>query len=265
MPAAYVKPYVKTHKNDVIDAEAICEAVQRPTMRFVPVKSETQQAVLTLHRTRTMLTRQRVMISNAMRAFLLEFGIVLPIGKLGTSEVLKLAEGSSSGRLPELARAALLLFAEQYRLMMKQIKNLERLIGRWNQENRDSRRLSTIPGIGPITATALIATIGDVSKFKSGRQMAAWMGFVPQQHSSGGKTILGHISRRGNAYLRGLFFLGAMAILRSKANHGLTRWARRLKRSKPYRVVVVALANKLVRVAWALLAHGEDFRATAAA
>jgi len=263
MPAAYVKPYVKTNKNDVIDAEAICEAVRRPTMRFVPVKSETQQAVLTMHRARSTLTAQRVQVSNAMRGFLSEFGIIVPRHRQGTDEVLRLADGEPSRVIPPMAQDVLRLLAEQYRLMMKQIKTIDSLIGKWSRANPECKRLETIPGVGPIAATALVASIGDASQFRSGRQLAAWMGLVPRQYSSGGKTILGHIPKRGNSYLRRLFFMSSMSLIISKSKHRLTRWAHKLLRRKPYRVAVIALANKLVRIAWAILVRGGEFRAKA--
>jgi transposase len=263
MPAAYVKPYVKTNKNDVIDAEAICEAVRRPNMRFVPVKTEDEQAVLTLHRFRSILVAQRIMLSNAMRGFLLEFGIVVPTGNRGTQDILQLSSDGKRARFPDLVNSVLQLFKDQYLSLMKNIATLERLIDHWHKSSTQSQRLSTIPQIGTITATALAASIGDSSNFKSGRHLAAWLGLVPRQYSSGGKTVLGHIPWRRDHYLRKLLFLSARRLLSDKSNLPMVRWARRKLRKKPLRVVAIALANKIARVAWALLSKNVDFREAA--
>ncbi len=266
MPASYVKPYVKRQKNDATDAEAICEAVTRPTMRFVPVKSEEQQSVLMLHRVRELLIRQRTMLVNALRGHLAEFGIVTRQGIAGVGMLIALVDDDDHDLIPPLSRSALLPLIGQLREVHEKVSELDRQIHAWHRSNELSRRLETIPGIGPITASAIAATVTDASLFKSGRQLAAWIGLVPRQNSSGGKDRLGRISKQGDPYLRRLLVVGAHAVLRfsGKAKVAPTRWAAELLVKKPYNVVAVALANKMARIVWALMTTGRRFEATAA-
>jgi transposase len=210
MPPAYVKPYVKRHKNDAIDAEAICEAVTRPNMRFVATKTREQQSCLTLHRTRHLFIRQQTSVINAIRAHLAEFGIVAPVGRNGVEELLTVVADASDKRLLDVARACVAALGTQLRTLKAQILQFDRLIMAWHRSNQASRRLDDIPGVGPILATALVATVADRRAFRSGRNFSAWIGIVPKQHSSGGKDRLGSISKRGDRYLRGLFVAGAL-------------------------------------------------------
>jgi len=262
MPPTYVKPYVKRHKNDAADAEAICEAVTRPTMRFVPVKGEEQQGILVLHRARELLIRQRTMLINALRGHLAEFGIVTRVGRAGVSTLITLVEDDEHDLIPAIARDALLAVVDQLRDAHERSGAIERKIQVWHRSNEQSRRLETIPGIGPITASAIAATITDASLFRSGRELAAWIGLVPRQNSSGGKERLGHISKKGDAYLRRLLVIGAHAVLRFARNgkSSTTKWAAALLARKPYKLVAVALANKMARIVWALLTRNEEFR-----
>jgi transposase len=265
MPASYVKPYVKRQKNDATDAEAICEAVTRPTMRFVPVKSEEQQSMLMLHRVRELLIRQRTMLVNALRGHLAEFGIVTRQGVAGVGMLIALVEDDDHDLVPALARAALLPLIEQLREVHEKVAEMDCQIHRWHRSNELSRRLETIPGVGPITASALAATVTDASLFRSGRQLAAWLGLVPRQSSSGGKERLGRISKQGDPYIRRLLVVGAHAVLRFNRNGKAapTQWAAELLAKKPYNVVAVALANKMARIAWALMTTGKRFEANA--
>jgi transposase len=198
MPPAYVKPYVKRHKNDAIDAEAICEAVTRPNMRFVATKTREQQSCLTLHRTRHLFIRQQTSVINAIRAHLAEFGIVAPVGRSGVEQLLGVVADASDKRLPDVARACVAALGAQLRMLKAQILQFDRLIMAWHRSNEASRRLDDIPGIGPALATALVATVADPQAFRSGRNFSAWIGIVPKQHSSGGKHRLGSISKRGD-------------------------------------------------------------------
>ena len=269
MPARYVKPYVKRNKNDAVDAAAICEAVTRPTMRFVAVKSAQQQSVLMLHRTRELLVRQRTMLVNAIRSHMAEFGIVAPVGVPRVKELFAVIADADDDRLPAIARACLEGLANQFLSLHEEIATAERRIHAWHRSNEASRRLETIPGIGPITATALVATITDPSVFNSGRELAAWIGLVPRQSSTGGKERLGRISKQGDQYLRWLLVAGAMSVIRQAKRRGTTSlpWLANLITSKPTKVAAVALANKMARIAWALLRQGGTYQkpATAAA
>ena len=202
IPPQYVRPFVKTNKNDAADAEAICEAVTRPTMRFAPAKSAEQQSVLMLHRARELLVRQRTMVINALRGHCAEFGLIVAQGALRVEELVAIIEDPGDERLPPLAREALGSLVEQLCSAQARIKQLEVTLLAWHRSNQASRRLATIPGVGVITATALVATIGDGAQFRSGRQLSAWLGLVPRQHSSGGKDRLGRISKRGDGYIR---------------------------------------------------------------
>jgi transposase len=265
MPPAYVKAYVKRNKNDAADAEAICEAVTRPTMRFVTVKSANAQSILMLHRARHLLVRQRTAQVSAMRAHLAEYGIVAPKGR---AHVRELADVLNKGRdlLPELARQTLLLIAEMIEGLSMQIRKIEIELLAWHRADPTSRRLETIPGIGFITASALAATVGDAKVFRSGRQFAAWLGLVPKQHASGGKERLGGISKMGDRYLRHLLVVGATAVVRytRRKATAVSVWANHLLERKPARLVTVAVANKMARIAWAVMAREENYRAGAA-
>lgn len=262
IPPQYVKPFVKTNKNDMADAEAICEAVQRPTMRFAPIKSSEQQAVLMIHRTRELLVRQRTQLINALRGHLTEFGIVVAQGRCNIGKLVAIIEDGNDDRLPELARQTLRTFVEQLHAVDTQITALERRLKTWHQSNEASRRLTAIPGVGLITATAVVATIGEASQFTSGRQLAAWLGIVPRQNSSGGKEKLGRISKHGDGYLRRLLVHGARAALRWSRHDKDKRspWLTSMLARRPTNVVLVAMANKNARIIWAMLNRGQDYR-----
>ena len=263
MPPAYVKPYVRRGKNDVVDAEAICEAVGRPSMRYVPVKSAEQQSVLMLHRSRDLLIRQRTMLSNALRAHLAEFGIIAAQGLSHVGKLLAIVADEEDDRVPALARAALSTLAGQWRELQVRIKDIEDKIVAWHRADAASRRLATIPGVGPITASAMAATVSDPSCFRSGREFAAWLGLVPRQNSSGGKQRLGGISKQGDHYLRRLLVVGATAVIRYARTKTAadSRWVNQLLERRCPRVASVALANKTARIAWAILSRGEVYRA----
>jgi len=261
MPPTYVKPYVKRGKNDAADAEAICEAVTRPTMRFVPVKSAEQQSVLVLHRTRDLLIRQRTMLANAIRAHCAEFGTVVAQGRAQLAQLL--ARIADDARIPSLARGCLLALAQQLQELQVKIGEIERVLHAWHRSNEVSRRLETIPGVGPITASALAVTITDPTLFRSGRHLAAWLGLVPRQNSSGGKERLGGISKQGDRYIRRLLISGAHAVLQyAKKSRPGSQWTIGLLQRRPFKLVAVALANKTARIAWAVLTRGETYRST---
>ncbi len=267
MPANYVKAYVKRNKNDAADAEAICEAVTRPTMRFVAVKTAAQQSLMMLHRTRSLLVRQRTMLVNAMRAHLAEFGIVAPVGLRGLKALLAVISDPTDERLPALARACLASLVTSLMTVQHEIACAERRILAWHRSSAASRHLESIPGIGPMIATALVASVSDPSIFRSGRELAAWIGLVPKQNSTGGKQRMGRISKQGDQYLRWLLVAGAMSVIRHgrKTNFEKNPWLADLVHRKPAKVAAVALANKNARTAWALLANGEVYRQPAAA
>jgi len=265
MPPRYVKPYVKRNKNDAADAAAICEAVTRPTMRFVAVKTAEQQSVLMLHRTRELMVRQRTMLVNAIRAHMAEFGIVARVGLPQVRELLAVIADEEDERIPVLARRCLEGLAAQLASLQEEILAAERRIHAWHRASAVSRRLESIPGIGPITASALAATITDPSVFKSGRELAAWIGLVPRQASSGGRERLGRISKQGDHYLRWLLVAGSMTVIRHAKRRGTANpWLAELIAGKPTKVAAVALANKLARIAWALLRDGGTYRKPAA-
>lgn len=267
MAPSYVKPYVKRgKKNDAADAEAICEAVRRPGMRFVAVKREEQQGALMLHRTRALLIRQRTMLANALRAHLAEFGIVAAKGLSQLGALAAVATDEAETRIPAVARPALRALVDQIAAVGERLRGLSKAILAWHKDNDASRRLATIPGFGPIVASAVAASVGDARQFRSGRHFAAWLGLVPRQNSSGGKERLGRISRMGDRYLRSLLVIGATARLRSaRARPSAdTEWIARLLGRRPARLVTVALANKMARIAWVLLARGEVYRAARA-
>ena len=260
IPGAYVKPYVKRGKTDAADAEAICEAVTRPTMRFVPVKTAEQQAVLMLHRTRDLLVRQRTALVNALRGHLAEFGIVAPQGMSRVADLLAVLLGEDEATLPPLARHALRGLAAELEALGKRVDEIEAAILAWHKESEASRRLAAVPGIGPITASAIVATVGDVSNFASARHFAAWLGLVPKQNSTGGKPRQGGISKAGDRYLRRLLVLGASAVIRHTRIKAREGWLADLIERRPTMVAAVAQANKTARIVWALLTRGESYR-----
>jgi transposase len=266
MPPAYVKPYVKRQKNDATDAEAICEAVSRPNMRFVETKTPEQQSCLVLHRTRHLFIRQQTAVINAIRAHLAEFGIIAPVGRNGVEQLLGVVADASDKRLPEVARACVAALGAQLQMLKAQILEFDRMIRAWHRSSEASRRLDDCPGIGPALATALVATVADPKVFRSGRNFSAWIGLVPKQHSSGGKDRLGSISKQGDRYLRGLFVAGALAVIRYAKIHGTKHrpWLTALLARRPTKVAAIALANKMARMAWAMMAKGERYKEPAA-
>jgi transposase len=265
MPAQYVKAYVQRNKNDAADAAAICEAVQRPTMRFVSVKTAEQQAAVLLHRGRERLVRQRTGLVNALRGHLAEFGVIAPQGLRHVDKLIAMVRDESDRRLPELAHQVLAVLAGQIEQLDAAVAAVEKQLLAWHQSNAVSQRLATIPGIGPTIATALAATVAQPGQFRSGREFAAWLGLVPRQNSTGGKTRLGGISKRGNRYLRRLLINGASAnLLRSRATNA-DPWVIGLRRRRPSLVVAVALANKTARIAWAVMQRNENYQRMAVA
>src|SRR3982074_3649196 len=262
MPPAYVKPYVKRQKNDAADAEAICEAVTRANMRFVPTKTPEQQSCLMLHRTRHLFIRQQTAVINSIRAHLAEFGIVAPVGRKGVTELLHIVADTSDKRVPAVGRACLAALGDQLLGLKRQILEFDRMIMAWHRSNQTSKRLHYIPGVGPMLATALVASVADPRTFRSGRNFSAWIGLVPKQHSSGGKERLGSISKQGDRYLRSLFVAGALAVIRYAKVHGAKHrpWLTALLARRPTKVAAVALANKIARMAWAMMARGERYK-----
>ena len=262
MPPAYVKPYVKRQKNDATDAEAICEAVSRPNMRFVATKTPEQQSCLMLHRTRHLFIRQQTAVINAIRAHLAELGIVAPVGRQGVEQLLGIVADPNDKRVPEVARVCIAALGTQLRVLKAQILEFDRMIIAWHRPNETSKRLDEIPGVGPALATALVASIADPKAFRSGRDFSAWIGLVPKQHSSGGREKLGGISKQGDRYLRSLFTAGALAVIRYAKIHGTKHrpWLTALLARRPTKVAAIALANKIARMAWAMMARGERYK-----
>lgn len=260
IPPSYVKPYVKRQKNDAADAEAICEAVTRPTMRFVEAKSPEQQSVMVLHKVRLTLMRQRIQLSNTIRGHMAEFGLVAPIGREGLQQLIKLVE-ESDPRVPDEARVCLAFLVAQLQLVNLQILETDRRIRTSARSTEVGRRLMSIPGVGPLLASALVATVANPTAFKSGRNLAAWIGLVPKQNSSGGKDRLGGITKQGDRYLRQLLVVGASAVVRYAERNGTCRpWLVQLLAKRPTKVATVALANKIARIAWAIMTRGESYR-----
>ncbi|ELM3618059.1 IS110 family transposase [Aeromonas sobria] len=263
MAPQFVKPYVKTNKNDAADAEAICEAVTRPTMRFVPIKNSEQLAVLALHRARQGFVKARTAQANQIRGLLAEYGLLIPQGIAHIDQrVPEFLEDCENG-LPGTFRQLLMRLHEHLKELNKQVNDLEKAIVRWHRDSVASQTLAQLPGIGPITASALVATIGDAKQFQNGRQLAAWLGLVPRQHSSGGKPTLLGISKRGDSYLRTLLIHGARAVLRvvkSKAQHAGS-WLEVVMARRNHNVAAVAQANKTARIVGALLANDREFDA----
>jgi transposase len=264
IPPAYAKAYVRRNKNDAADAAAICEAVSRPSMRFVEVKSEAQQAAAGLHKVRELLVKQRTMLINALRALMAEFGIVVAEGPQHVGELVAILADPEDQRIPPPLHAGLINIAHSLRSLEQQIEGVDRQIVGWGRDNQTCRHLITIPGYGPILASAMAAMVVNPAVFRSGRDFSASLGLVPRQEGTGGKVKLGPISKRGNGYLRRLLVNGAMSVLNSKrARHD--RWLVKLLQTKERKVAAVALANKMARIGWALMMRREDFRTLSAA
>ena len=262
MPPAYVKPYVKRGKNDAADAEAICEAVMRPTMRFVPVKTAAQQANGMTYKARELLLRQRLQVMNALRSHLSELGIIAAQGNSKLATLIAVVRDMGDARLPIAARLALEELAGQVEALKARIERLDEEIVAQVRASEAGRRLTSIPGVGPITAGALLAMVPDPTGFRSARHFATWLGFAPRQNSSGGKQRLGSISKQGNRYLRTLLILGATSVLRfSRKKASESAWVAGLRERRPFKVVAVALAHKMARIVWALLVKGGVYRA----
>ena len=261
MAPQFVKPYIKTNKNDMADAEGICEAVSRPNMRFVTKKTVEQQAILSVHRARQGFVKARTAQGNQIRGLLSEFGMVMPQGiRAITKRVPEILEDGENG-LPGTMRQLLERLTDNLKEMDRQVKELEAQIQLWHKQNEASQKLAEIPGLGPITASAIVATVGDAREFESGRQLAAWLGLVPRQNSSGGKQVLLGISKRGDTYLRTLLIHGARAVIRFAENKAEPdSWLRKVMARRNKNVAAVALANKNARIIWALLAKDRMFR-----
>lgn len=259
IPPSYVKPFVKRGKTDAADAEAICTAVTQPTMRFVPIKTAVQQAMLMSHRTRDFLVRQLTQLANAIRAHLGEFGLVVPKGVHNMGRLVAEAE---TAHLPPEARMPLDLLVGQFADTKMRIDTITADLRRAADEDETARRLQAMPGIGPITASVLTATLTDVSVFRSARDLSAWLGLTPKPHSSGGKERLGAISKMGNRYIRRLLYLGAMGVIsaRKRSDPG-DDWLGRMLGKKPLKVVAIALANRMARAVWAMLRNGKAWQA----
>jgi transposase len=261
MPPSYVKAYLKRQKNDAADAEAICEAVTRPSMRFVEVKSPGQQSELVIHRTRMTLMRHRIELSNTIRAHMAEFGLIAPIGRRGLQELVDIVRDDNDERVPASARICLKLLAEQLDLINRHALETDRMILASARATEVGRRLMAVPGVGPVLASAIVASVPDPHAFKSGRNLAAWIGLVPRQNSSGGKERLGGITKQGNRYLRQLLVVGALAVIRYAERHGTRRpWLVQLMARRTTKIAAVALANKTARMIWAIMTSGEAYR-----
>jgi transposase len=261
MPPRYVKPYVKRQKNDAADAEAICEAVTRPNMRFVEIKTCEQQGILVLHRVRLMLMRQRTQLSNAIRGHMAEYGLVAPVGRNGLQRLIAVVSDPGDDRLPASARGSLALLVSQLELVNEQVLENDRRVRESARSTELGRRLMEVPGVGPLLASAMVAAVPDPAAFKSGRDLAAWIGLVPRQNSSGGKERLGGITKQGDRYLRQLLVVGALAVIRYAQKHGTKRpWLVQLIARRSPKIAAVALANKTARMIWAMMMTGERYR-----
>jgi transposase len=264
IPTQYAKAYVQRNKTDPADAAAICEAVSRPSMRFVPIKTEDEQAIVSVHRVREMLIGQRTKLLNALRSHLAEFGNVAAKGPAHVKELMALLADSSQPSVPEPLRQVLLALTSLLTSLERQIAVVEKQIMAWHKGNERSRRLIAIPGFGPILSSAMAARTKNPERFASSRDFSAWIGLVPKQESSGGKVWLGPISKRGDRYLRRLLVNGAQAVLNSKRAKS-DPWIAQLLATKPRKVAAVALANKMARIAWAVMVRGTEFRRALAA
>jgi transposase len=262
MAPQFVKPYVKTNKNDAADAEAICEAVSRPNMRFVPIKSIEQQAILSVHRVRQGFVKARTAQANQIRGLLGEFGLVIPKGICHVAERVPALLEDASNELPLAFRQLIDRLTSHLKELDRQVRELERQIVAWHRSSELSRKLEKIPGIGPLAATALVASIADARSFDNGRQVSAWLGLVPRQSSSGGKSTLLGMSKRGDTYLRTLLIHGARSAILAAQRQSASKnvWLANLLNRRHANIAAVALANKNVRTVWALLAHGRDFK-----
>lgn len=262
----FVKPFVKSNKNDIADAEAICEAVQRPTMRFVPLKSVEQQDILSIHRAREQVVRRRTAQGNQIRGLLMEYGVVMPQGMRAVRTQLPDILADADNELTLMFRELLQGLSEELINLDKRVALYDQQISMISEQSDVCRRLMTIPGVGPMVATALLASVSDGKAFKNGREMSAWLGLVARQHSTGGKPRLLGISKRGDVYLRKLLIHGARAALRwtDRKHDKRSMWATSLKERRGQNIAAVALANKTVRTAWVLITRGEDYRTSAA-
>jgi len=262
MPAAYVKPYVKRGKTDAADAEAICEAVRRPTMRFVEIKSEDQQAVLAIHRSRDLVVRQRTQVVNMIRSILREFGHILPTGVESVSVFARNHGSEDHLEMPEIADGILGVMCHQLLGLNARIEGLTKLIEQHAWLDSNARRLMRMPGLGPITASAIVATIGDAHQFKTGRDLAAWLGLTPLNKSSGGKERLGRITKKGDRNIRKLLIIGmtSRALMAKNKPEKADIWTAKMLAEKPFRLATVAMANKSARIIWAILTKREEYR-----
>jgi transposase len=262
MPAAYVKPYVKRGKTDAADAEAICEAVRRPTMRFVEIKSEDQQAVLAIHRARDLVVRQRTQVVNMIRSIMREFGHILPTGIEAVSAFARKHGADEQPEMPEIADGILGVMCHQLNGLNARVDGLTKPIEQHAWLDADARRLMRMPGIGPITASAVVATIGDAHRFRTGRDLAAWLGLTPLNKSSGGRERLGRITKKGDRYIRKLLIIGmtSRALMAKNKPEKADTWTAKLLNEKPFRLATVAMANKSARIIWALLTKREEYR-----
>lgn len=262
MPAAYVKPYVKRGKTDAADAEAICEAVRRPTMRFVEIKSEDQQAVLSIHRARDLVVRQRTQVVNMIRSILREFGHILPTSIEAVSKFAREHDIEEQLEMPEIANGILGVMCHQLNGLNARVDGLTKLIEQHAWLDADARRLMRMPGIGPITASAVVATIGDAKQFETGRDLAAWLGLTPLNKSSGGRERLGRITKKGDRYIRKLLIVGmtSRALMAKNSPEKADTWTAKLLDERPFRLATVAMANKSAGIIWALLTKQEEYR-----
>jgi transposase len=262
MPANYVKPYVKRGKTDAADAEAICEAVRRPTMQFVEIKTEDQQAVLSIHRTRDLAVRQRTQMANMIRSLLREFGHILPIGVEAVTAFAKRHLDGDHPDMPDIANGMLGMQCYQFIGLNERIAGYSKIIEQHALLSTDARRLMRMPGIGPITASAIIATIGDATQFRTGRDFAAWLGLTPLNKSSGGKERLGKITKKGDRYIRKLLVVGmtSRAVMAKRSPEKVDLWTAKIIADKPFRLATTAMANKAARIIWAMLTKKQEYR-----